>query len=506
VAARYRTMEDSSYLDQEEGRRHTARALLAAVAAQRPTGRLLDVGCGHGLLLDEARARGYEVSGVEPSASASAYARDVLGLDVRTGSLEELVGGEFDVITLVDVLEHLADPLAAIEECRSRLAGDGLLCVVTPDPSSLTARLAGRRWWGLIPGHSYLVPYRVLLELITAAGFTIAEERHFVRRFTLSYWIAGLTERTPAWLARLTQPIEPVLARRSLSLSLGDERAVLAVRSTVREPARTLATDRGHSKKVHVVLPAYNAAATVPEVASSLPTGVVDRALLVDDASRDETVSIALAHGFQVIVHPTNRGYGANQKTCYVRAIRDGADVVVMVHADGQYDPALVSQMVAPILERRADVVIGSRMLDDKTIAGGMPRWKWVGNKLLTAIENRAFRTSFSEFHTGYRAFSVPFLSSIAFLRNSDGFVFDQQIFAQIIASGGRVVEIPIPTRYFVHASSVSLRASVAYGLRTLWVVARFRADRGRRRWSLLRRPTAAFADVTGGETSELVR
>ncbi len=188
-------------------------------------------------------------------------------------------------------------------------------------------------------------------------------------------------------------------------------------------------------------------------------------------------------------MHPVNRGYGANQKTCYVRAALDGADVVVMVHGDNQYDPSLVAEMVKPIEEGRADVVIGSRLLQDETIAGGMPRWKWVGNRALTWVENRAFRRSFSEYHTGYRAFSVDFLRTIAFLRNDDGFVFDQEIFAQIVAADARVVELAIPTRYFLEASSVSFSRSVEYGLRTLAVLARFRLDERRGRWLLLRRP-----------------
>jgi glycosyltransferase involved in cell wall biosynthesis len=172
----------------------------------------------------------------------------------------------------------------------------------------------------------------------------------------------------------------------------------------------------------------------------------------------------------------------------------DGADIVVMVHADNQYDPALVADIVAPIEEGRADVVVGSRLLEDEAIAGGMPRWKWVGNRLLTAIENRAFRRRFSEYHTGYRAFSAEFLRSIPYGRNADGFVFDQEIFAQAVARGARVVEVAIPTRYFLEASSVSFSRSVEYGLRTLLVLARFRADERRGedgRWLLLRRPAA---------------
>jgi glycosyltransferase involved in cell wall biosynthesis len=165
-----------------------------------------------------------------------------------------------------------------------------------------------------------------------------------------------------------------------------------------------------------------------------------------------------------------------------------------MVHADNQYDPALVAQMVKPIEARIADVVIGSRLLEDEAIAGGMPRWKWVGNRFLTSIENAAFRRGYSEYHTGYRAYSTGFLRKVAFLRNDDGFVFDQEIFAQMVAHRARVLELPIPTRYFREASTVSFRSSVEYGLRTLGVLARYRLDEGRSRWPLLRPPAARLA------------
>jgi glycosyltransferase involved in cell wall biosynthesis len=226
-----------------------------------------------------------------------------------------------------------------------------------------------------------------------------------------------------------------------------------------------------------------------------MPVDAADRALLVDDASADETTPAALQAGFEVIAHPANRGYGANQKTCYVRAVRDGADVVVMVHADNQYDPALLREMVAPIERGEADVVIGSRLLEDESIAGGMPRWKWIGNRALTWVENRAFGRRYSEYHTGYRAFSADFLRSIPFLRNSDDFVFDQEIFAQVLARRARVREIPIPTRYFHEASTVDFITSLRYAFKTLWVLARFRLDR---RWALLRRPAAWIAPERG--------
>jgi glycosyltransferase involved in cell wall biosynthesis len=274
-------------------------------------------------------------------------------------------------------------------------------------------------------------------------------------------------------------------------MSLGDERVVLAHRVEVERPAQPLVRDRGGDASVHVVLPAYRAVRTIPDVAEEMPVDAADRALLIDDASGDETADVALAHGFETLRHPANRGYGGSQKTGYARALLDGADAIVMVHADNQYDPGLLGEMVEPIVAGGADMVIGSRLLEDRAIAGGMPRWKWVGNRLLTAIENRAFGVSFSEYHTGYRAFSASLLRSIAFLRNSDEFVFDQQIFAQVIAREAHVVEIPIPTRYFREASSVDLVTSLRYARQTLWVLARFRAHRRGLRWALLCDPAA---------------
>jgi glycosyltransferase involved in cell wall biosynthesis len=180
---------------------------------------------------------------------------------------------------------------------------------------------------------------------------------------------------------------------------------------------------------------------------------------------------------------------------------------VVMVHADDQYNPALVADMAAPIISGHSDMVIGSRLLEHRAVADGMPRWKWVGNRLLTALENRVFGRAFSEYHTGYRAFSADLLRSVPFLRNSDAFVFDQEIFAQVVTRGARVLEIPIPTRYFKEASSVDLPTSVRYGLGTLVVLARFSLDRRpRARWALLRRPAARLTAIGTDERDELRR
>jgi 2-polyprenyl-3-methyl-5-hydroxy-6-metoxy-1,4-benzoquinol methylase len=495
----YRDMRDDAYLAEEQGRRATAARLLDLIAPYAAGGRLLDVGCGPGLLLDEARRRGYDTVGLELSRASAAHARDALGLDVRELALEDFADEAdppgFDVVVLADVLEHLDDPVGGVARCAALLRPGGVLCVVTPDPSSATARLAGARWWGYVPAHTCLLPRTTLRELLAATGLVVSTDVPLVRTFSARRWVEGLAER----LGPLRAPLDSVAGRlaptASLSMSLGDERVVLAHRVDVERPAEPLVHDRGGAASVHVVLPAYRAVRTIPDVVEEMPVEAADRALLVDDSSGDETADVALAHGLEVLRHPANRGYGAGQKSGYARALSDGADVVVMVHADNQYDPGLLGDMVAPILDGRADMVIGSRLLEDRAIAGGMPRWKWVGNRLLTGIENRGFGVRFSEYHTGYRAFSAPLLRSIAFLRNSDEFVFDQQIFAQVIACGARVVEIPIPTRYFREASSVDFVTSVRYARQTLWVLGRFRADRHGLRWPLLRRPAAWAAE-----------
>ena len=488
----YRDMADSAYLAEEAGRRTMASRLLDLIAAHVPTGRLLDVGCGHGLLLDEARSRGYAVVGLELSRAAAAHARDVLRLDVRELPLEDFRADEgFDVVVLADVLEHLDDPVAGIDRCLELLRPDGVLCVVTPDPSSLTARLAGGRWWGYLPAHTCLLPRRTLRELLAARGLVISTDAPFTRTFTARRWVAGLGERMGRGGGIVRAVAARLPDRLSLSVPLGDERVMLGHSTQVLRAPEPLVRDRGSQARVHVILPAFRAARTIPEVVRELPVDAADRTLLIDDASPDATTPVALAHGLDVLRHPANRGYGASQKSGYVRALLDGADVVVMVHADDQYDPALVPAMVGPIVAGEADMVIGSRLLSRRAVADGMPPWKWIGNRLLTGIENRVFHARLSEYHTGYRAFSATLLRSIPFLRNSDDFVFDQQIFAQAIGTGARIVEIPIPTRYFREASSVGFWTSVRYGLRTLAVLVRFAVDRRRPTWPLLRRGAA---------------
>lgn len=230
--------------------------------------------------------------------------------------------------------------------------------------------------------------------------------------------------------------------------------------------------------KVIVVMPAYNAAKTLEKTYRDLPQGVVDHVILVDDVSHDETVEIARRLGLDVVIHVQNRGYGGNQKTCYLEALKQGADVIVMLHPDYQYDSTLVPQLIAPILEGQADLVLGSRLLSGGTLAGGMPLYKYLSNRFLTLVENLVLHQHLSECHTGFRAYSRRLLQTIPFLLNSDKFVFDTEVIAQAVAFGFKIAEIPVPTRYFAEASSVNLRNSLIYGLSTLWVMLRYLSHR----------------------------
>lgn len=232
----------------------------------------------------------------------------------------------------------------------------------------------------------------------------------------------------------------------------------------------------GERPRVLVVMPAYNAGRTLVDTWGAIPAKLVDEVLLVDDDSRDDTLTVAASLPIRTIGLPHNVGYGGNQKTCYLEALRLSADVIVMLHPDGQYDPALLPDLVAPILAGEADLVLGSRMLvPGGARAGGMPLYRYFSNKALTAIENRMLGTRHSELHTGYRAYSRRFLETVPFMRNSDGFVFDTEVIAQAVAFGQRIVEVPITTRYFPGASSTSMPANIRYGLGTLATMVRYR-------------------------------
>jgi glycosyltransferase involved in cell wall biosynthesis len=230
--------------------------------------------------------------------------------------------------------------------------------------------------------------------------------------------------------------------------------------------------------KVVVVMPAYNAAQTLHMTYAELPHDVVDLVIVVDDGSSDETIQIARQLGLELFVHNRNYGYGANQKTCYREALKAGASIIVMVHPDYQYDPTLLPQIIRPIEGGAADVVLGSRLLGGNAMRQGMPWWKYISNRFLTALENRIFGLSLSEYHTGYRAYRREALESVNLDMNSDNFIFDQEIMAQFVELELRVAEVPVPTRYFPQASSASFVQSSIYGLSILWLLLRFELHR----------------------------
>jgi len=227
--------------------------------------------------------------------------------------------------------------------------------------------------------------------------------------------------------------------------------------------------------KVIVVMPAYNAEQTLEKTYRDIPEGVVDEVLLIDDASRDRTSQIAERLGITVIKHDRNQGYGGNQKTCYDSALARGADIVVMVHPDYQYDPRVIPFAVGFIQTGICDIIIGSRVRTRReTLEGGMPVYKYIANRILTAIENSVFGQNLGDFHSGFRVYRREVLEKINYRVNSDDFIFDTEFLAQAVVSGFRIGDIPIPTRYAPESSSINFRRAVKYGTQTLIVMAKY--------------------------------
>jgi len=230
-------------------------------------------------------------------------------------------------------------------------------------------------------------------------------------------------------------------------------------------------------------MPAYNAAKTLIRTFRDIPPGFDRHVVLVDDASRDNTLEVAESLPLTVRSHPRNRGYGGNQKTCYDAALQAGAEIVVLLHPDHQYDPKSIPDLVQPLVEGRADAVFGSRMLGGRFLQGGMPLWKFFANVALTAVANIALKTYLTEFHSGFRAYSRRYLESVNYHRNSDGFVFDTEIIVQGLHKGLKIHEVPIETRYFDEASQIQFGPSVNYGFQILGTLAAYAAHlRGWRR------------------------
>jgi len=245
-----------------------------------------------------------------------------------------------------------------------------------------------------------------------------------------------------------------------------------------------------HNKRIVVVMPAYNAERTLLQTYEEIDRDLVDDIILVDDASHDRTVEVANELGLHVLVHPKNRGYGGNQKTCYAEALRLGADIIIMVHPDYQYTPLLIPAMATMIANGVYDCVIGSRILGGKARTGGMPLYKYLSNRLLTLSQNLLMGSKLTEFHTGYRAFSREVLERLPLDQNSDDFVFDNQMLAQVIFYGYRIGEVSCPTKYFDEASSINFRRSCVYGLGCLRTALEFRLARiGLTRSRIFRRP-----------------
>src|SRR5438270_4970936 len=264
-----------------------------------------------------------------------------------------------------------------------------------------------------------------------------------------------------------------------------------------------------NGKIIAVVLPAYNAEKTLEATIRELPD-IVDLRILVDDFSSDRTVSLARDLGISTHVHIENYGYGRNQMTCYREALAAGADVVIMLHPDYQYTPLLVTAMASMIAYGVYDVVLGSRILGGTALSGGMPLYKYIANRILTAIQNLALGTKISEFHTGYRAFSRKVLQDLPYAENSDDFVFDSQMLAQCVYFGYRIGEVSCPTKYFPEASSINFRRSVRYGIGVMGVTLQYVLQKsGLAEFRFLQdrheRPDAAFARavVTEGVASE---
>jgi glycosyltransferase involved in cell wall biosynthesis len=259
-----------------------------------------------------------------------------------------------------------------------------------------------------------------------------------------------------------------------------------------------------NGRRIAVVLPAYNAAATLARTVAEIDRDVVDSVLIVDDASTDDTVNVARELGLQPIVHDRDRGYGGNQKTCYAAALAQGADVVVMLHPDYQYSPRLVVPMAGMIAYGEYDFVLGSRILSQNAVEGGMPRYKYMANRALTLFENLVVSYKLSEYHTGLRAYSKELLGALELDRNSDDFVFDKQMIVQALAAGARIGELSCPTRYFDDASSISFRRSVRYGFGVLRTSMQYRAHiSGVKRYPYLEVRNQLRADDIGEKSTD---
>ncbi|MFH1093213.1 MAG: methyltransferase domain-containing protein [Candidatus Omnitrophota bacterium] len=482
IIRQYREMVDAGYIEEETGRRKTACLVLKKLQRYQKKGKLLlDVGCSTGFFLDEAKKKGWQVQGVELSQWAASIAREKFSIDVINSTLKQakLPANSYDLIVLHDTIEHVLNPREMLIEIRRILKPDGVVYINTPDIQSLASRVLKARWWGINRHHLFYFSRKTLNRLLEAAGFKSIRWGLYARSFTLKYWL----ERAKPYSRSIYNILQFLcrisgLDKKFLTINFRDQIEVFAVKRRALEylselETKSVCTSEKDMKTI-VVLPAYNASRTLKATYDDIPKDLVDEIILVDDASEDNTVEIARELGITVFVHKTNKGYGANQKTCYEKALEHGADIIVMVHPDYQYDPCVVEDMIAPIRNGRADAVFGSRMLKGGALLGGMPLWKHNVNILLSALANVVLRTYLSEYHSGFRAYSAQFLKSIKFKCNSDDFVFDFEIITQAVANYCKIEEIPIRTRYFDEASSIKLFPSIFYGMGILNTLLKF--------------------------------
>ncbi|MFH0839263.1 MAG: methyltransferase domain-containing protein [Candidatus Omnitrophota bacterium] len=479
----YEVMKDEDYLKEEKGRRYGARALLKKLKKYRKVqAKLLEIGCASGFLLDEARREGWDAHGVELSWWASAYAKNTFGLNVFCGTLESahFPSSYFDAVVLTDTLEHLVNPKETLLEIRRILKTSGVVYLSSPNINSFYSRILKARWWGINQHHLYYFTKTTLRRLLMVTRFKAVKWSQYERTFTVSYWreklqgynkglanLAGFFTRSEA----LSNVLFTIKTSDQISVIAQKKRLLADLQET--EPDESI---KENKKKIKVVavLPAYNAARTLERTIKDIPRDIVDEILLVDDASSDDTVAVAERLGLVVFKHEKNKGYGANQKTCYTEALKMGADIIVMVHPDYQYDPKVIPELVGPIQRGEADAVFGSRMLKGGALEGGMPLWKHNCNVIFTAIANVILGTYLTEYHSGFRAYSAELLCSIRFMDNSDNFVFDAEIIVQIVLHYFKIDEIPIRTRYFEEASVISLWQGFWYGVDILNVLFKY--------------------------------
>ncbi len=438
--------------------------------------RILDAGCGAGQIT-RPLTRDYRVTGVDVQADAIAWCRrqtpEALRPSPRRRALSAVEGqgfvpeyrvadlqalphatGTFDAAVFCNAIEHLVDPHPMLAELARVMKPGGIMLLTTENCDSWLWVFAENTWYRVFGGNCKPYSPEVHPQRYTPSSFRADVQRHLEVE-TLFLGVYGMEM---FMLARKAAPARPRAGRR-------------------------------RAKRVVVVMPAYNAAKTLEKTYHDIPAGVVHQVILVDDFSRDDTVAVARRLRLKTFTHTQNTGYGGNQKTCYREALKAGADVVVMLHPDYQYDSRCIPELVAPILSGRADFVMGSRIIGEGALKGGMPLWKYVANRFLTSAENLVLNQRFSDLHTGFRAYSRRFLLSVPFPLNDDDFHFDTQVIAQGSIKGFPATEIPIPTRYFAEASSVGFRAGVRYGLQTLRVMLQLTLQRlGLRRWEYLER------------------